>query len=385
MVKLAFLAASTFIFVSGPSVKTFNTTESLPREIKASAQPKIQAAILLDVSGSMQGLIEQAKAQLWNMVSVMGRVKCDNGTPNIEIALYEYGRSDNEASAGYIKLISPFTTDLDKLSAKLFELKTNGGSEYCGQVIFRSLDELNWDTASSNYKVIFIAGNEDFLQGSIHYTKACHDAQKKGVIVNTIYCGPREQGIREHWNLGGECGQGSYTNIDHNARMEEIPTPYDSVLFALNDRLNKTYIYFGASGQVAKNEQSRMDKANAEVSVSAGLKRVKVKGHSNLYSNAQWDLVDAIKADSTILTKLDKKTLPASLKDKSTAELNEIVKLNAIARGQIQQQIASASMEREKFIASEKLKGRTENKATLETEIERIIRDQVKRFNFQMD
>lgn len=58
------------------------------------ATPKIQVAVLLDVSNSMDGLIEQAKAQLWNMVSVMGKAKCNEITPKIEIALYEYGRSN---------------------------------------------------------------------------------------------------------------------------------------------------------------------------------------------------------------------------------------------------------------------------------------------------
>ena len=47
---------------------------------------KIQAAILLDVSNSMDGLIEQAKAQLWTMVNVMGKAKCNGETPQIEIA-----------------------------------------------------------------------------------------------------------------------------------------------------------------------------------------------------------------------------------------------------------------------------------------------------------
>src|SRR5688572_9246335 len=117
--------------------------------------PKIQVAILLDVSNSMDGLIEQAKSQLWNMVSVMGRAKCDGQTPQIEIALYEYGSPRNDEKSGYVKQISPFTTDLDGLSAKLFALTTNGGSEYCGQVIYSSIDELKWDTSSLNYKVIF--------------------------------------------------------------------------------------------------------------------------------------------------------------------------------------------------------------------------------------
>ena len=125
---------------------------------------KIQAAILLDVSNSMDGLIEQAKAQLWTMVNVMGKAKCNGETPKIEIALYEYGRDNNDLRKGYVKQIAPFTSGLDNLSQKLFQLTTNGGEEYCGYVIHTSLNELNWDTTSSNYKVIFISGNEDFLQ-----------------------------------------------------------------------------------------------------------------------------------------------------------------------------------------------------------------------------
>ena len=82
-------------------------------------QPKIQAAILLDVSNSMDGLIEQAKAQLWNMVSIMGKAKCDAVTPQIEIALYEYGSPRNDVKQGYVKQVSAFTTDLDGLSGAL--------------------------------------------------------------------------------------------------------------------------------------------------------------------------------------------------------------------------------------------------------------------------
>src|ERR1044071_1051092 len=51
---------------------------------------KIQVAILLDVSNSMDGLIEQAKAQLWNMVTTLGRTTCNDQTvPQVEVALYE--------------------------------------------------------------------------------------------------------------------------------------------------------------------------------------------------------------------------------------------------------------------------------------------------------
>jgi hypothetical protein len=87
------------------------------------APPKIQVAILLDVSSSMNGLIEQAKAQLWNMVSVMGKAQCDGATPQLEIALYEYGRTTNPIADGYVKRITPFITDLDSLSGKFLSLQ----------------------------------------------------------------------------------------------------------------------------------------------------------------------------------------------------------------------------------------------------------------------
>jgi hypothetical protein len=355
---------------------------SLKKE-NLTANPKIQAAILLDVSNSMDGLIEQAKAQLWNMVSVMGKATCNGVAPQIEIALYEYGRSSNNVSDGYVKQISPFTSDLDKLSQDLFKLTTNGGDEYCGQVIFTSLNELNWDTNSQNYKVIFIAGNEDFLQGSVLYTKACNLANQKGVIVNTIYCGDRLQGIKEHWNLAGECGNGSFTNINQDAKLPDIPTPYDSTLTVLNIKLNGTYLYYGADGKTNYSRQYLLDAGNAGISSQAGAQRTSVKGNKQLYNNASWDLVDAVDNDSLFISKVDMKTLPDSLQTKSRAELKQIVDTKNNERGTVQKEIATTSVQREKFIATERAKAASGNNniATLETEVEKVIRGQAKRFN----
>jgi hypothetical protein len=353
---------------------------------KSNKDPKIQVAILLDVSGSMSGLIEQAKAQLWNMVSVMGRTKCENGNPRIEIALYIYGQGEKGMGGDYIKQVTAFSSDLDQLSQELFKLTTTGSEEYCGKVIYRTLDELTWDAAASNYKVIFIAGNESFLQGDIAYTTACDEAKKKGVIVNTIYCGDKMMGIKEHWNLNGECGNGSYTNINQNAGVSEIPTPYDSALFLLNNKLNGTYLYYGVEGYANFSKQAYVDQLNATMSKSVGLKRVKAKSSPVAYSNSGWDLVDAIRADSSFVRKVDMKTLPDSLKNKNREELQQIVNTRANERGLIQKEIATLNIQRDGYIAAEKTKATTNNNTpTLETEIEKIIKEQVKRFNMYIE
>lgn len=353
---------------------------------KKPANPKIQAAILLDVSGSMDGLIEQAKAQLWNMVSVMGKAQCNNQTPQIEIALYEYGRSTNSAADGYVKQISAFTSDLDMLSKNLFSLTTNGGDEYCGQVIYTSLKELQWDASPENYKVIFIAGNEDFLQGNLLYTKACNEATNKGVIVNTIYCGDRMQGIKEHWNLSSECGNGSFTVINQNEKIEDIPTPYDSMIISLNEKLNSTYIAYGYSGKDQKEMQASVDKMNYSASKSSAIKRAAVKGNAKLYKNESWDMVDGAAADEKFIEKLDRKTLPDSLQKKSAEEIKKIIAVKKEQRSNVQNQIETISKQREDYISAERKKNAEQNKqATLETEVEKIIKEQAKRFNMKID
>ncbi|HEX6333452.1 MAG TPA: hypothetical protein VFZ78_04440 [Flavisolibacter sp.] len=374
-------AALVATLFSGAASTNSNSSPAVENPVTTKKEAKIQAAILLDVSGSMTGLIEQAKSQLWNMVTVMGKARCDGNTPTIEIALYEYGRPTNSSSQGYIRQLSPFTNDLDKLSKDLFALTTNGGDEYCGHVMYTSLTELKWDTSPKSYKVIFISGNESFLQGNVPYLKACEEAKKKGVIINTIYCGDRESGIREGWNIS-ECGSGSYTNINHNAPVFSIPTPYDSTLYVLNTRLNHTYIGYGHYGAANVARQTQVD---AEAFKSRKFERTKVKSSQNLYSNTSWDLVDAARADSTVISKVKMEELPDSLRNKNRQQLAALVKQKQQERAALQKEIAAVNVNRDAFLNEAKRKNATGNERTLESEIELMIRKQAAQFNMTVD
>src|SRR5262245_10132460 len=73
-----------------------------PREEKApDAKQSIMLALLLDTSNSMDGLIDQAKSQLWKIVNELADAKCnDSSRPQIKIALYEYGNDGLSATKG---------------------------------------------------------------------------------------------------------------------------------------------------------------------------------------------------------------------------------------------------------------------------------------------
>src|SRR5438309_1717807 len=54
-------------------------------------KPVVQIALLLDTSGSMDGLIEQAKTQLWKVVNEFAKAERGGVRPEIQVALYHYG------------------------------------------------------------------------------------------------------------------------------------------------------------------------------------------------------------------------------------------------------------------------------------------------------
>ena len=193
------------------------------REAKA-GPPKIQLAVLLDTSNSMDGLINQARTQLWKIVNEFAKASQEGNEPTFEVALFEYGNDGLPPTEGYVRLVVPFTVDLDKVSQELFALKTNGGSEFCGQVIDRAVHTLAWSKSNRDLRCIFIAGNEPFTQGPVDYRKSCKAAADGGITVSTIHCGTLDEGIRGEWQNGAKLADGSYMSIDQNQAVADIPT-----------------------------------------------------------------------------------------------------------------------------------------------------------------
>jgi hypothetical protein len=344
------------------------------------AKHYIKVALLLDTSNSMDGLIDQAKAQLWEIVNELSYAKCKNARPNLQIALFEYGNDRLSEKNGYVHKILGFTEDLDDVSKELFSLTTNGGSEYCGAVIQQSLDQLDWGNDADDLKMLFIAGNEPFDQGSVNYKDAIGNAKEKDVVVNTIFCGNFKQGAATHWKDGATLGYGQYTAIDHNKETQHIVSPYDDLILQLNIRLNTTYVPYGNEGREKVALQDEQDDNAAEYSKANAVSRTVSKG-SHLYKNSSWDLVDAEEERDFSYSKLKKDKLPDNLKDKSTAEIKEYVAIKKEERNNIQKEIAALNKKRRDYIA-------THNKDTgngLESAMITALRSQAKKKNYTWD
>ncbi len=345
------------------------------------SENRVQLAILLDVSGSMSGLIEQAKTQLWSVVNELAYARRDGFQPKLEIALYSYGEGGTFNGIPFINQLTPFSTDLDLISQKLFSLSTTGSNEYCGQVIQLSIDQLAWSESPDDLKIVFIAGNEPFSQGPVPYEMACKAAKKNDVIVNTIYCGAAQEGINSGWLAGASMTGGRYMHIDHNQQTTFISTPYDQQIGDLNSRLNQTYIRYGSTGHVYEQNQITQDN-NASGYSRANLSSRAASKASGMYKCDSWDLVDAKRSKNGIaLDTVSRAYLPKELQDKSTKELEAFVEEKAQERDKISKELIETNKKREAYLQEERKKQGQEN--TLDRALIECIQQQGKTKSFE--
>ena len=353
-----------------------NTTASIGSATKGNS---IQVALLLDTSGSMEGLIEQAKSQLWKILNELARTEKDGKTPDLEIALYEYGNPSRSSRKRQIRKLVEFTTDMDMISEKLFALTTDGGEEYCGQVIQVSMDELEWRKQDSDMRMIYIAGNEPFSQGPVSYKVSCGNARERDIVVNTIFCGDYQEGINTGWKDGADIGQGVYMAINQNRETVYIETPYDKEINKLNIELNNTYIPYGKKGKEKKANQVMQDSNASNYSKANAADRATFKSSKN-YKAESWDLVDAYEKDKNVLK--EAKLATKELQNLSIEELEANIQAAAAKRASIQNQVRELDQKRRKHIEENSKKNAEED--DLQNSIFESIKKQAKRKGYEV-
>ncbi len=357
--------------------------KSKPASVE-SETPHIQLAILLDTSGSMDGLINQARTQLWKIVNELATAEQNGKTSQLQVALYEYGKQTIAAKDNYLREIVPLTDDLDKISEELFALKTNGGEEYCGAVIDHAVRNLKWSESNDDLKMIFICGNEAFTQGKIDYRKACSNAIAKGITISTIFCGNEQEGVNTKWKHGADLADGSFLNINQNAAVAQIKTPFDQKLANLSSEVNRTYLFIGdkKTRDASKRRQIVADQAAQQAAPAAAANRANFKASKQYGGKA--DLISSLEKKQVELEELKEEELPEELKKLNTAERKKYIGEKAKQRTEIQKQIKELSVKRDAFIQEQRKKNAESDTDTLDTAVIKALQDQAKKKQFQL-
>lgn len=333
----------------------------------------IDLAICLDTSGSMNGLIDAARAKLWDIVNDLALAQ---PRPELRVALLTFGNNGHVAENGWVKIDVDFTDDLDLVSERLFALTTNGGEEYVARVVDAATRSLKWSEQKDALQMIIVAGNESAEQDPLlPFRDACKRAIERGVVVNSIYCGPPADGLAPAWREVATLSDGHFASIDQSLGATAIATPFDEELTTLSSAINATYLPFGEQGAWASDNQARQDNNAAGLNEAAAAQRCVTKG-SALYSCSGWDLVDASKDAAFKLEDVKTENLPEAMRSMTLEERKAHIAAAATRRSELQKSINDLGEKRRAFVIEEEKKQAVEGGKSFDAAIRTAIRAQ---------
>ena len=354
-----------------------------PAPAASEAPRTIDLVLALDTSNSMDGLINSAKARLWDVVNELSRAK---PTPKLRVALYTYGNDSHDRKTGWVKKEADFTSDLDALYTKLSAVTTNGGTEYVARVTKAAMNELAWDDSPRTLKILFVAGNEAATQDPENdAVKIAKMAIAKGIMVNTIFCGSDGDAQAAGYAAVAKAAEGKFAVIDQDKGVRIASTPYDDKLAELSGKLNSTYVAYGRRAKEKAEEQKASDASAETMGAGVAASRATTKA-SAMYDASEWDLVDAAKKDSNVVAAAPAAALPPEMQAMSVEERKEVIEQKSKERDAIQKEIAKLSAEREKFIAEETKKQQAAKGGdSLDQVLKRSIREQAEKKGFAFE
>ena len=353
--------------------------------VRPAASRPIDLVLCLDVSSSMNGLIDSAKLKLWDVVNELARVK---PSPELRVGLYSYGHSSYDPAAGWVRKEIDLTGDLDEVYKVLNALRINGGEEYVARVTQRALADQKWSTADKSLKIIFVCGNEPVDQDKqVTLDSVTKTAKSLDVVINTIYCGPNANPEAGGWrDFAKACG-GRYANIDQDRAKQEIAvvTEFDKEILELNGRLNTTYLAYGHDKPLKVANQAAQDANAARAAPAAALARAESKAGA-LYRNSTWDFVDRMKEDKDFdIRKFKEEELPDEIKALKPDERLAYVRKKAEEREGVQKKIAELSAKRSKKVQEELAKQpRAAGEKTLDDVLKSTLREQAQGKGFEV-
>ncbi|MCZ6602880.1 MAG: hypothetical protein O6952_07740, partial [Planctomycetota bacterium] len=291
---------------------------------------------------------------------------------------------DTTAEDGWVIRQMELTDDFDAVYAKMMALGTNGGDEFVGEVLWDAVHWIDWSDDPDALRLIYVAGNESADQGVERrdFRDSARDALRRDIVVNTIFAGPRIQGIQQQWQEVARAGRGEYEAIDMAYGTQKIATPYDATLLLLNDEMNATYIPYGDKGAEGMERLLAQDLNALRVGAQCGSSRVAAKGCA-IYRTSAWDLVDAVGQDGFSFERLETEDFPEALRPLTPQQRRSYVDGMSKVRESVQAEILEVDRDRKAYIKTERAKKR-EGRVAFDDAILKSVRAQAmkKRFSF---
>ena len=353
---------------------------------QAQAAAKVDVVFVLDTTSSMTDLIEAAKEKIWSIASTMASA---DQAPQIRMGLVAF----RDRGDAYVTKVIDLSTDLDTMYATLMDFRAEGGGdapESVNQALYDAVHSISWSQDPKTYKVVFLVGDSpphmDY-QDEVQYPDILDSAAAKGIVVNTIQCGPNPW-TGKKWQEIAQLGSGQYFQVDQAGSAVAISTPFDRKLAEVSRKLDATRLYYGSEEDKIKQQRkiAATDKLHESASIASRARRAtfnaSASGKTNLLG--QGELVDDVIGGRVDLSTIDADTLPASMQAMSPSEQKIVIEETAKERQELQREIETLADQRAAYL-KKKVEADGGAKDSLDEKIYSAVREQAAKFGLEYE
>lgn len=340
-------------------------------------KPVVEVAFVIDTTGSMSGLIENAKRKIW---SIATSIVDANPDAEIRMALVAYRDIGDE----YVTRKFDLTTDIQGLYAELLKFRARGGGDWAESVneaLDVAVTKLNWSQEKHVRRIVFLVGDAsphmDYAQDR-KYPEVLKDAKARGIIVNAVQAGAARDTER-YWREIAQLGEGKYIPIPQDGGVARvIVTPYDREIIELQIRLNRTVLPYGKRAQ-QQDVRERLDNvASAPSSTATDMAVYQNKVRKGVVST-DGDLVADTVSGRVKLESVPEAELPEDLRKLPIAARKAEVEKQSAERKALDDQLTQLVKKREIYAEAERKKEpKDAKKDSFDQVVEETLRMQIK-------
>jgi Mg-chelatase subunit ChlD len=381
----ALLLATAVVVYAYPlhSRGTSENPQPNPPPVVAVAQqprPLVEVVFVLDTTGSMSGLIQAAKDNIWSIARSMASAQPQ---PEIRVGLVAYrDRGDN-----YVTQVVDLSPDLDSMYATLMDFAAGGGGdgpEAVNEALYAAVHQVHWSQDPKAYQVIFLVGDAEphmDYPDDVKFPVTLQAAAARGIIVNTIQAGD-DPNTQATWQQIAQLSQGEHFKVGQGGDAVAVATPFDEHMASLSKELDQTRLFYGdaAAQERAASKVAATDKLNRSGSTGSLAQRAAFNTSSSGSKNflGENELVDDVASGRVDLAKLDSARLPENLRGLSVDEKRKVIAENKDKREVLSLEIAALAEKRQSFIEQE-LKKDADVGKSLDYQIYGAVKEQAAR------
>jgi hypothetical protein len=311
---------------------------------------RIEVAFVLDTTGSMSGLIEGAKREIWSIASRLAA-----GQPKeLRVALVGY----RDRGDAYVTQVHDLSADLDTVWARLRAFEAGGGGdgpESVNQALHEAVTQLAWSRDPAVYRVIFLVGDApphlDY-QDDVPYAESVRLARARDIAVNTVQCGTWGE-TAAIWREIAALGAGQYAAIAQDGAFAAIETPHDAELARLGRELAATALPYGPAE--AREEVAAQVAGSVAAPAPAAAERLAylAKNAAGRLNTGARDLLDALGA-GVALDAVPERDLPEPVRAMPRAARKDFVEKKLAERRALQERVRQLAEKREAWADAER-------------------------------